>query len=298
MNDEIEIHASEGQHWYQPDGTPVYEVPAKDGHMRPATLRDARKLGLYPGVSSILDQIVKPGLQAWRETQVLMAALTLPRKPVVRGADCAHCDGTGASPIKGQRCDWCDGAGFECIREPEAEWLALVKQDAQAQSRAAADRGTEIHAEIERYFGGGYDASEMVSAVLDALRFTFGSDFPIDDGYPERTFAHPLGFGGKSDVVFIAEEQLVCDFKTKDAWELGAKLHYPEMAMQLAAYREGLGFPDARCANVFITRDAPFAVQIHEWPQAELDVAWRKFQALLTYWKCDKGYDPADTPAL
>jgi hypothetical protein len=45
---------SESGHWYDRDGSPRYEVKAKDGSMRPATLRDARKFGWFPGVTSII----------------------------------------------------------------------------------------------------------------------------------------------------------------------------------------------------------------------------------------------------
>ena len=45
----------ESGHWYTRDGRPFYEVPRSDGSgMRPATLKDARLLGLYPGVTTIL----------------------------------------------------------------------------------------------------------------------------------------------------------------------------------------------------------------------------------------------------
>jgi hypothetical protein len=43
------------------------------------TLRDARKFGWYPGVTSIIKCAAAPGLETWKQNQVLMAALTLPR---------------------------------------------------------------------------------------------------------------------------------------------------------------------------------------------------------------------------
>ena len=47
--------AKESSHWYWPDGRTCYEVERADGKgMRAATLRDARKLGLYPGVTGII----------------------------------------------------------------------------------------------------------------------------------------------------------------------------------------------------------------------------------------------------
>ena len=61
--------------------------------------------------------------------------------------------------------------------------------------------------------------------------------------------------------------------------------------MQLAAYREGLGLPNAVCANVFISPSAK--VRIHIWEESELEVLWRKFQLALELWKIDRNYDSA-----
>lgn len=55
-------------HWYFPDGTPLHEVPRADGKgQRPTSLRDARKLGLFPSVTNVLSILAKPGLDAWKQ---------------------------------------------------------------------------------------------------------------------------------------------------------------------------------------------------------------------------------------
>src|SRR5690348_3246640 len=105
---------SEGGHWYDRTGAAVYEIRGANGKMRPVTLRDARKLNLVPGFSAIAQMEYKPALERWKIEQALMAALTLPR---LDGED--------------------DGA-----------FLTRAREDAQEQSRKAADRGTAIHAAI------------------------------------------------------------------------------------------------------------------------------------------------------
>jgi hypothetical protein len=55
--------------------------------------------------------------------------------------------------------------------------------------------------------------------------------------------------------------------------------------MQLAAYRVGLGMPDARCANIFVSRNTPGLVKIIEWDQADLKRGWEMFHSLLTFWQ-------------
>jgi hypothetical protein len=71
--------ASESTHWYQKDGTPAYTIVGKNGKERATTLRDARTLELVPSVTTILSVLAKPGLENWKQNQILMAALTMPR---------------------------------------------------------------------------------------------------------------------------------------------------------------------------------------------------------------------------
>src|SRR5688572_8327342 len=73
--------ASESGHWYDRTGKPCYEVRGANGNLRPATLRDARKHGWVPGVSSICQMEHKPQLVRWQVDQGVMAAITLPRIP-------------------------------------------------------------------------------------------------------------------------------------------------------------------------------------------------------------------------
>jgi len=73
------IRAAESTHWYTREGVPMYTVEAKNGNQRPTTLRDARALDLVPSVTTVLNVAAKPGLEAWKQRQLLLAALTLPR---------------------------------------------------------------------------------------------------------------------------------------------------------------------------------------------------------------------------
>src|SRR6185369_1021896 len=72
-------YASEGGHFYTRAGEPAYTIVGKNGVERNTTLRDARKLDLVPGVTSIIRCAAAPGLEAWKQDQLLLAALTLPR---------------------------------------------------------------------------------------------------------------------------------------------------------------------------------------------------------------------------
>ena len=53
-------------HWYDREGKPQHFVPSKNGKLRASTLRDARKHGWMPSVTSVLDIMAKPGLDQWK----------------------------------------------------------------------------------------------------------------------------------------------------------------------------------------------------------------------------------------
>ena len=236
----------ENGHWYTRDGTPAYTTIGKTGE-RATTLRDARKEGLLPSVTTINGMLSKAGLDTWKQQQVLLAALTLPRL-----AD-----------------------------EPEDEWLKRVMQDSRATGREAAERGTAIHAIIESYFEQVY--MPIKPAYLDAIDSALKSAFGEQPWLAERSFGHPLGFGGKCDLIAKPINGkgtgYVVDFKTKDT-DLDKVDVYFEHEMQLAAYREGLNLPNARCAIVFVNGTTN-QVKLIEIEEARLQKSWDCFQHLL-----------------
>src|SRR6476620_1567353 len=77
----IEIERQAARHWYLRDGRAFHEIAKKDGSgNRPVTLGDARKVLALPSVTNVLGVLAKPGLDAWKIEQGIMAALTLPRR--------------------------------------------------------------------------------------------------------------------------------------------------------------------------------------------------------------------------
>ena len=241
-----EPRASESNHWYTRDGAPMYTVEAVKGSQRATTLRDARKLNLVPSVTTILNVAAKPALTNWLQQQVLLAALTLPRRP----------------------------------DEPEKEYIDRIINDSKEQGRSAADAGTDIHASIQSFYEGQTTErhKDHVNGCVIALQRYFGHQAWV----AERSFAHEIGFGGKCD---LHAQNLVVDIKTKDFTDPDKVDAYDEHMMQLAAYRVGLGMPDARCANIFVSRSVPGLVKIVEWDQTDLQRGWQMFHALLTFWQ-------------
>ena len=73
----IKQFSANGGHWYTAEGAPLHRMEAADGEFRNTTLRDARKLGLLPSVTSILGCIDKPALGDWRLRQVVDACASV-----------------------------------------------------------------------------------------------------------------------------------------------------------------------------------------------------------------------------
>ena len=244
---------SEAGHWYTRNGEPAYTTIGANGKPRNTTLRDARKDNLVPSVTTILNVAAKPGLENWKLQQVLLAALTLPKRD----------------------------------QESETEYIDRIISDSKEQGKAAADAGTDIHGAIENFYRTGKVSAhkEHVDAVKVAISEKFGERSWIC----ERPFAHELGFGGKCDMFSRDEKDsakgIVVDIKTKEFTDPEKVEGYDEHMMQLAAYRVGLGMPSAQCANVFVSRNSPGLVVIKEWGPEDLARGWKMFARLLEFWQ-------------
>jgi hypothetical protein len=248
------MRASESTHWYDAKtGEPRYTIIGKNGKERPTTLRDAREHGYVPSVTAIIRQAAAPGLQMWKERQVLLAALTLPR---------------------------IDG-------EPEDAYLDRIIRDSGEQARKAAERGTQIHAAIQSYYEGWPISAEMwpfVKGAKEALEKEFGEQ----NWVCEKSFAHFDGFGGKCD---LWGPHLVGDIKTKEFDSVDdKKLAWDDHAIQLAAYCTGLYAgvapnPFVSHFNLFVSTTVPGLCHIHIWREEEIQRGWKMFRSLLAYWQ-------------
>lgn len=126
-------------------------------------------------------------------------------------------------------------------------------------------------------------------AAIEALDGWCG----LDGIRPEKSFAHPLGYGGKVDVhKYGLPFDAVVDFKTKAFTELDLPKAWDNHAMQLAAYKEGVGLLTARCAIIFVSTSVPGLTHLVEISEDEIERGWRMFVHLLEYWQEDKRYIP------
>lgn len=257
----IIARSAENTHWYGQDGSPQYTVKAKDGADRPTTLRDARKFNLVPSVTTVMKIMAKPGLEVWKNEQLLLAALTLPKRP----------------------------------DESEKDFIARIVFDSKETGKQAAERGTRIHESIEKWYSGDKNVEhpEMAKAFEETV-FNHFKTHPLQFWKTERSFSSNLGFGGKVDMYCEPDESaptgIVLDAKTKDFGPDDKVEGYDEHVMQLASYRYGLNLTHARCANVFVSRTHPGLIKVVEWSEEDLVKGWEMFKCLLQFWKLKNNF--------
>lgn len=250
---EIKDYASESGHWYDAEGNPRYTMIGANGNERGVTLRDARKDNLFPSVTTVIRVAAAPGLEFWKQQQVLMAALTLPRKD----------------------------------DEPEADWIARIMRDSKETGKKAAERGTRIHGAIEKFFThGGVDILDMPYAVAARDKvIEFANHNVIWES--EKSFCRN-GYGCKIDL--CSKDGFVVDFKTKEFGPDNLPKAFDEQIMQLAANRLAAGMPNARCANIFISVDNPGLAHLVEHSDEALERGMEMFFNLLSFWMLKNNY--------
>ena len=177
-------------------------------------------------------------------------------------------------------------AALTCPRiddEPEADYLLRIKLDAREQAKKAAERGTLIHAWVQQGFEGKVLPDEGIKYYASAFRRLDEHCGPVN-WICEKSFVVD-GYGGKVDLFFND----VIDVKTSSK-DLATIKTWDEHALQLAAYRNGLGLYQARCGILYIHVKTAESKLI--WiPEVELQRGWRMFMSLKDYWYADKGLE-------
>jgi predicted outer membrane protein len=247
---EIKTYLKESGHWYTRSGEPMYTVQGAKGQQRNTTLRDARKLDLVPSVTTILNVAAKPGLEAWKQQQILLAALTLPRAE----------------------------------NESIDAYAERVIQDSKQQSQEARDLGTEIHAQVQGAFEGGAD-NDYSRSVKQLLDQAYGKQTWIS----ERSFAHRQGFGGKVDLycnVAVVDIKTKAFGPGDDPQ--GFDEHLMQLAAYRSGLI-GIVTASAKCANLFVSTTHPI-VSLYEWTEDDLIRGWKMFESLLRFWQAKNNY--------
>lgn len=252
-------------HWYDKDGNTAYTVVGKNGKERATDLRDAKKLGLWPSVTTVFSVASKgPMLERYKTNQLLEAAFN----------ETFH-----------------DNDIYE-------EWCKRVVVKSQEHMKNAAATGAELHDALEAHYKKKRVPKKWkghVKAVVDYIEKYFPD---VDDWAAEKSFSHnSYGFGGKVDL-HSPKRKIVLDFKTKDKDNVEDMKPYDEHNMQTAAYAVGLFAAEDleegafSRFNLFISTRSVGNMKLTESTNFKKD--WNMFKCLLMYWQLVNNHAPQE----
>jgi hypothetical protein len=247
----------ESGHYYAADGTAVFEVPNKSkGGMRPTTLKDCKTLGLYPSVTTIMKVLAAPELDKWKQQQVLLASLTLPRNP----------------------------------DESDDDYCARVMEDAFQQVTDAADLGTSIHKALENHFQGLPYAPEMESYVSPVKEWAAKHNVKFLK-HELRLVNQELGYAGTTDALIEADGVLhVLDYKSRKTKPEYKVTPWSKEPMQIAAYAKIVGAP--RGVNLYISTTEPGRIGEAWYEEETINAEYEAFKHVVAYWQHANNYKP------
>ena len=250
-------------HWYTREGEPMHRIMKADGSGdRATTIKDARRLGLLPSVTSIIGILAKPALETWKMNQVALATLRTPKTEA----------------------------------ETAEYWCQRVCDAAFEQVEDAADTGTKVHAALEAAVAGEpYDVEAWGVYVQPVLDLIAREGLTVT-AREKRVVNLGHGFAGTTDLFFTYGQGQpgILDYKTKKT-KPGEKVPaYDEHRLQLAAYA-ATEYGDAylnrvRAINVFVSTTEPGRVEFMQ--HGDLTPDWAAFREVASFWRYSKGYDP------
>jgi hypothetical protein len=251
-------------HWYLGDGKTCHTVIGANGAERNTTLRDARKMNLYPSVTSLIgDVLVNRGLNIWMQNIILEASYTVPRQDVE---------------------DW-------------PAYGARVRADAEEFGKVAREFGSGVHAEIDQFNRNMiahniHEAHGDTAPWIENYREWFDENIVEVISSEETVVNHDHSYAGTMDLVAIhaTHGKVVIDFKTQK-FKKGKPNFYDSWNYQLAAYRECVD-DKPPCLNVVIDSNEPSAPVEKLWTAQETKRGWDIFRRAAEIWQLQKNYYP------
>lgn len=230
---------------------PRHLVQTKNGNLRPTYVSDFKKWVaegklVAPSVTTILGILDKPALVNWKVDKHLEQA-------------------------------------FACKVDNYGDYLTEVKRLTELSLDAAPKAGTDFHKVLSDYQAGIFPDNPHEKMCADNTYYQIEefTGFKAHQFDSEVSFCNP-SYAGQADLV---NDHWVIDFKTKQESSKfkPGKMAYDEHRLQLAAYRMGLGKPNARTANVFICLEDG-QVSFEEHLQLDLHKAELIFNHCVEIW--------------
>jgi hypothetical protein len=228
----MKLVSSEKQsHWYTKEGEPCHTIIGKTtGQPRNVTVKDARELGLLPSVTTIMNVLARPELEAWKQEQCILSALTLPR---------------------------IDG-------ESDDAFAKRVVIDSGETGKQAAIKGSNVHDYIEALISKSDTEGLAVELNVKEACHTWVNDHITNKctivKSEFRTADIEAGYAGCIDLYHVDADGIatLIDFKTQ-SFKGKKPTFYDTYLYQLCAYKqllEAKGLPVHNIVNVVIQIDA------------------------------------------
>lgn len=238
------IKFSDGSsHFYHPDGKPQHD----------ADLRKARKLGLYPSITTIDKAVfINPALDRYKQEQIVLAGLRNPRQP----------------------------------HEDEEAYANRIYEISGQDAGNAADFGQKVHKVLDNY-------PEQPSPELLPWFAEFDSFYQTQGFIKAESEAvvldHDIGVAGRLDFLGFRpdKQRIVLDFKTQrikrdKEGKKNAPGFYRSWVRQLAFYavcdaKKNGTFPSLPvCASVVMDSTEPCPPIIKWWTDEQIKGAYKE----------------------
>lgn len=263
--------AQKSEHYYTRTGQAAYG----------ANIREARKQGLLPSVTTIGNAASNYTLEQWKIRNGISVCI---------------------DTLLGLIDEKVHPEVFRDMADEQtrSQYIEQVAQEAGNVAKKAAEFGTEIHSGAEaQLLGGDWDQDNPTLVKLA----TWVEENVEEVIWAEETLLDPLGgFAGRADALFRHSKHgiVLADFKTRKMAMSNGKYQartYSSDIRQLAAYASCLK-PQPRVLSVLINSVEPMAPVEKLWTEEAQAEGLKIFRALAEYWRADKKYDPTQAAGL
>ena len=253
------VATDQAGHWYTAEGESAHVVIGKNGKERNTTVADARQMGLYPSVTSVLGIMDKPQLTAWKIEQAIMSSLTLPKE-----AD-----------------------------ETLENYARRVVKDSKESTTKAAEHGTRMHEQAENILMGRAVCKDEDLQPYIAT-FKKWADENVEKTYWCEKALVGAGYAGRCDayVKLKGIGDAIIDLKNRKVNPKYSPFYETSDCPQLWAYRTASENPKAACVSIVLASNDSSKLITRVWEDDELYQAGIAFNALLKVWSWVKGYTP------
>ena len=268
------IKPNRSGHYYNSNGDPMFD----------AKLTQAKKFNFLPSVTTVMNVIAKPGLETWKQEQILKAALEMKQNDA----------------------------------ESQDDYIKRIVTQSREKSSTAVDFGSAVHKAIENYIlYMEYPDDKRIRGTIESVKKVILDE--IDRGYTEkRLTSQKFGFAGTPDWYgeLKSGRYSLIDWKTQgikwkefkrptdDKYEIEkdgvylrpVPVYYDEMIMQLWACGQMIleteGIEIENYYSVIINSDEEHSevIYVREWDADQVNWGKDAFLATLKLWRAMKRF--------